>query len=262
MRSTSKASLPSRICPAKGRDCASKQGIAARQPGDHALERRPGRGFGQGGYGQPFGGQRILGNIDPVQVAVILGAILQMIDDLQRGAQRIIGGPGVPAFAMHIQHEAAHRHRRIAAIIDQIVPIAIAQLGDVAAEGFQQIQRMLIASAHAPPAPRASATAFGRGRRFRPPGWRASLPAAAAFPPARRWRGRRYRRRSARSDKRPAPAGDGAARSEKTRRENSRPCGPCRIEARPLRSCLSLRPGRGPSTCRLCPTNAGWRNPG
>ncbi len=70
-----------------------------------------------------------------------------MIDDLERGAQGVIGRPAILAFAMHIQHETPHRHGGIAAIIDQLVPIAIAQLGDVAAESFQKIQRVLIGQA-------------------------------------------------------------------------------------------------------------------
>ena len=62
-----------------------------------------------------------------------------MIDDLQRGAQRIVRRPGVAALAVHVEHEAADRHRRIAAISDQILPVAIAALGDVHAKRREQI---------------------------------------------------------------------------------------------------------------------------
>ncbi len=44
---------------------------------------------------------------------------------------------------MDIQDEASDRHRRITAIIDEIVPVRITQLGDVAAEGFEKIEGML-----------------------------------------------------------------------------------------------------------------------
>ena len=68
--------------------------------------------------------ERILRNIDAVDVPVIGAAILQMIDDLQRRAERVVGWPGRAALAMDIEHEAADRHRRIGAIVDQVVPVA------------------------------------------------------------------------------------------------------------------------------------------
>ncbi len=53
--------------------------------------------------------------------------------------KRVVGGPGRAALAMHVEHEAADRHRRIAAIVDQVVPIAVAELGDVEPERGEQI---------------------------------------------------------------------------------------------------------------------------
>ncbi len=44
---------------------------------------------------------------------------------------------------MDVQDEAADRHRRNPAIVDEIIPIAITQLGDVAAKGFEQVERMI-----------------------------------------------------------------------------------------------------------------------
>ena len=46
-------------------------------------------------------------------------------------------------FAMHVEHEAADRHRRKPAIVDQLVPVGIAQLGRVLAEGLHQVLRVL-----------------------------------------------------------------------------------------------------------------------
>ena len=46
---------------------------------------------------------------------------------------------------MHIEHKAAHGHRRVAAIIDQLVPVGVAQFCDVPAEGLEQIERVLAA---------------------------------------------------------------------------------------------------------------------
>src|SRR6478752_6768777 len=61
---------------------------------------------------------------DARELAVILAAILQVIDDLQRRAEGIIGRPGNPALPMHVEHEASNRHGRVRAVADQIVPIA------------------------------------------------------------------------------------------------------------------------------------------
>ena len=89
------------------------------------------------------GSERILRNIDPVEIAVILLAVLQVIDDLQRGAQRVVGRPAIAAFAVDVADETADRHGRQRAISDQIVPIAIAQFCDVELERGEQILRML-----------------------------------------------------------------------------------------------------------------------
>src|SRR6478752_4067741 len=76
---------------------------------------------------------------DAIELAVILAAILQVIDDLQRRAEGIIGRPGNPAFTMYVEHEASNRHGRVCAVADQIVPIAVAQLGHIHAERGEQV---------------------------------------------------------------------------------------------------------------------------
>ncbi len=43
---------------------------------------------------------------------------------------------------MHVEHETSDRHRRIAAVMDDLVPVLVAQLGDVHAEGDQQVKSM------------------------------------------------------------------------------------------------------------------------
>ena len=84
-------------------------------------------------------GERVLRNIDPIEVAVIGRTVLHMIDDLQRRAQGVVRRPRGAALAMHIEHEAPDRHRRVAAIVDQVVPVAVAQLGRVHAERGKQV---------------------------------------------------------------------------------------------------------------------------
>ena len=46
--------------------------------------------------------QRVERHIDAIEIAVIVAAILQVIDDLQRGAQRVVGGPGGALLAVHV----------------------------------------------------------------------------------------------------------------------------------------------------------------
>ena len=63
-------------------------------------------------------------DIDAIEVAKILAAVLQVVDDLQRRAQRVVRRPGGPALAVHVEHEAPDRHGRVAAVVDQVVPVA------------------------------------------------------------------------------------------------------------------------------------------
>src|SRR3954454_20467654 len=46
--------------------------------------------------------QRVARQITPIEIAVVLAAILQMVVDLQAGAQRIGGSPSPRAFAMDV----------------------------------------------------------------------------------------------------------------------------------------------------------------
>ncbi len=62
----------------------------------------------------PASAKRIERNVDAIELAIILAAILQVIDDLQRRAQRVVGRPGRAALAMDVEHEASDRHGRIA----------------------------------------------------------------------------------------------------------------------------------------------------
>ncbi len=86
--------------------------------------------------------QSVERNVDAVERAIVLGAVLQVVDHLQRRTQCVVGGPGGAALAMDIEHEAADGHGGIGAVADQVVPITIAQLGHVHAERGEQILRM------------------------------------------------------------------------------------------------------------------------
>ena len=87
-------------------------------------------------------GQRIARQVDAVEIAKILAAILQMVVDLQAGAQRVGCRPGRRALAVHVEHEAADRHRRVAAIVNDVVPVLVAQLGHVHPERDQHVERV------------------------------------------------------------------------------------------------------------------------
>ena len=65
-----------------------------------------------------------------------------MVVDLQAGAERIRRRPGRNILAMDVEHEAADRHRRVAAIVDHVVPVLVAQLGHVHAECNQHVERV------------------------------------------------------------------------------------------------------------------------
>ncbi len=68
--------------------------------------------------------------------------ILQVVQDLQRGAQRIGGGNGVAAFAVDGQQEAADRRSGAVAVVQQRRPVGIAALRRVLAEGREHPPRL------------------------------------------------------------------------------------------------------------------------
>ena len=147
-------------------------------------------------------GERVRRQIDAVEIAIVLRAILKVIDDLQRRAERVIGRPDSSGLlAMHVADEAADRHGRIAAVIDEIVPVAIAQLVTSRMKAVMQVARMLRIEL-----PRAAFLAQARGDRLLGPrsiSAGSSAPADRASVAPRASDGRRYRRPRARNRKRP-----------------------------------------------------------
>ncbi len=100
--------------------------------GEHPVEHRAQGRHGLGPRhivdGKPGLAQPVLRNVAAVQVAQVLGAILQMVEHLQRGAERVGGPPGGAVLAMQIEHVASDRGRGIAAIIHQLGPVRVAVL--------------------------------------------------------------------------------------------------------------------------------------
>jgi hypothetical protein len=86
--------------------------------------------------------QRIARQIDPIEVAKILAAVLKVIVDLQAGAQRVRGRPGRNALAMDVEHEAADRHGRIPAIMNYLVPVLVTKFCHIHPERDEDIERV------------------------------------------------------------------------------------------------------------------------
>ena len=223
-------------------------------------------------------GERVLRNIDAVEIAIVLLAVLQMIDDLQRGAQRIVCRPDRAALAVHVADETADRHGRERTISDQIVPVAIAQLGDVELERGDQIDARASATERVRRA-RCAAARRPHPRRRRPVSPASRRPSRRSFSSAGRSHGRRYRRRCARNCRTPGSARDGAAQSDTTPPGNSRPGAPLPdrqvvgvvcdrvvhraseiLDSSKYRACSQDQLGRGLSTCRRALAHADRRN--
>ena len=105
------------------------------------------------GHVQPFRLQPVQRHIDPVQVAVVVLHVLQMVDHLQRAAQRVRRRPAAALLAMQVEQEAADRVGGELAIAEQILPIGVAELGCILLEGRDQIEAMAFRHAglgHAP----------------------------------------------------------------------------------------------------------------
>ena len=104
--------------------------------GDRRLQgRRRAGAAGSASNGSPVRGQRVERQVDAVEVAKILTAVLQVVDDLQGGADGIRRRPGALArLAVHVEHEAADRHCRQRAVVDQFRPVRVAVLSHVDAQ--------------------------------------------------------------------------------------------------------------------------------
>ena len=103
-----------------------------------------GRGFGCAQFLDPCakGPHRIERQVDAIERTIVLGAILQMIDDLQGGTERVGISPNGAILAVQVEHKTSDGHSGIAAIVYELVPIRIAALRHVIAKGGEKIERM------------------------------------------------------------------------------------------------------------------------
>ena len=108
MTATSSASRVSAICGGE-RPAIAQEGFAgaARELLDASEQRRRGPRGAKRLDRRAGCGKRIERNIDAVEIAIVLAAILQVIDDLQRRAQHVVTGP-----ARGFRHERRARSAR------------------------------------------------------------------------------------------------------------------------------------------------------
>jgi hypothetical protein len=116
---------------------------ALRQLLDHGAERRGGALKPQILDAGPVLLQGLPRQVDPIDIAKILAAILQVVDHLEGGADRVRGGPGAARIlAVDVEDEAADRHRRVAAVMREFVPVLVARLVRVHPERVEEFQRV------------------------------------------------------------------------------------------------------------------------
>ena len=112
---------------------------ANREFGDAGAQARRRRLRSQRFDGGPVAGQDIQRQVDPVEIAIIRAAVLEVVDDLQRRADRIGSRPCRRALPVHVEDEASNRHRRKGAVRHQIIPIRVAPLDRIEPKSLQEV---------------------------------------------------------------------------------------------------------------------------
>ena len=125
-----------RCRPAIPRAPRASSAMLARNPGLAACPERP--------HLRAVAREDVERQIDAIERAIVVAAVLQVVDDLQCGAQRVRGRPGRGALPMHIEHKTSDWHGRKLAVGHQLIPVRVAPLRGVEAEGLEQIQRVPI----------------------------------------------------------------------------------------------------------------------
>jgi hypothetical protein len=85
------------------------------------------------------GGQILQRQVDAVQALIVLRAVLQVVDDLQGGAEGVGGGPEVAALPVDVEHEPADGHGAVATVVEQRGEGLVAADDDVPAEGLEEL---------------------------------------------------------------------------------------------------------------------------
>ena len=82
-------------------------------------------------------------NVDPVEISIVFGAILKMIDDLQRRAQGVGRFPRRSRLAVYVENKSPDGHRRIAAVLDEFGPGVVSAFGDILAKCLEKVECVL-----------------------------------------------------------------------------------------------------------------------
>jgi hypothetical protein len=106
---------------------------------EHSTQFRARRAGRQRFDADPFSGEIRHWQIDPVEQAIVIGAILQMVEHLQRRTERVGGGPCLAALTVKIEQLPSDRRSRVATIRHQIVPAVVAQLHRILAKRAQHV---------------------------------------------------------------------------------------------------------------------------
>ena len=98
------------------------------------------RGVAEHLYRSAMFGKNVLRQVHTVEAAIVLRAILKVVDHLQRGAQRVGGRPNRLVLIVDVKNEPADRHRREAAVIHQFRPICVATFPRIKTKGVKEIE--------------------------------------------------------------------------------------------------------------------------
>ena len=89
-----------------------------------------------------LGRQPVARKIDAVEIAVVFGAVLQVIDHLQGVAKGIRRRVTAAMSAVQVEQEAADRRRRPVAVVNKLRPVRISALHRILVKGGDQVEAM------------------------------------------------------------------------------------------------------------------------
>jgi hypothetical protein len=122
------------------------------------------RRLGQSRDRDPGGGHPVLGQIDAIESAIVVAAVLQVVDHLERAAEGVACRIAGRILAMQIEQIAPDGIGRERAIAEKVVPVVVAQLDRVLLESRHEIDAVLRRHAGLPQA--GAQAVGGRERRI------------------------------------------------------------------------------------------------
>ena len=234
----------SHLIPAPGGGWPGRPAVAPPRPARHRRRRGSGRRRGaamptgataaRSSTRAPSSSSHRRRQVDAVEGPVIVLAVLQVVDDLQRVAQRVGRGVAVLRAAVQVEQEAADGSGRAVAVVDQVGPPAYRPLTASCLKAEIRSTQCCVGDAGLEQRP-PHGVRLGVSRivAMRRPGWRPrSRRGGRSSPPApgrrcrrcRRWRAHRHRTRR--------HAGEAPPAAGRSRPGSSRTPRPCRTALR------------------------------